>query len=77
LKCATSQDPIDRHAKERIKELLVRKCAHVVQEHLPELLRYYLKNLLFCGMGHYNKVINIIGIRCSLVKDPVHQFKIT
>jgi len=38
LKCATSQDPIDRHAKERIKELLVRKCAHVVQEHLPELL---------------------------------------
>ena len=39
LKCATSQDPIDRHAKERIKELLVRKCAHVVQEHLPELLR--------------------------------------
>ena len=37
--CYPVQDPIDRHAKERIKELLVRKCAHVVQEHEPELLR--------------------------------------
>ena len=38
LKCATSTDPIDRHAKEKIKELLVCKCANVVQSHMPELL---------------------------------------
>eukprot|EP00116_Pleurobrachia_bachei_P016166 sb/3476428/ len=38
LKCATSQDPIDRHAKEKIKALLVQKCADVVQEHMPDLL---------------------------------------
>jgi len=37
VKCATSQDPVDRHAKDRIKELLVKRCAPVVKEQFPEL----------------------------------------
>ena len=56
LKCATSQDPIDRHAKERIKELLVRKCAHVVQEHLPELLRL---DIIGCRWSLYWSVVMV------------------